>query len=306
VGGISPLHRSPRARLFALEVLRHAAGVMRSAGLGVVVDALKRRIRPVASDFTLDVRGLTMRGSSIGQLGQVRDWADGSKDGYMTEVFEGALRTGGVVVDVGAYLGYFTLLAARRVGETGRVVAFEPHPDSRRALRENLTANGFADRVAVVGKAIAATPGTRTFFLDGADESESGLDRTGRPARAVRVDCARGDDALPAGDVLGARRVDVVKVDVEGREIDVLDSLRGTLTSSRPALFVECNPEALGRAGASAERLLERIAELGLAAYVIDEDARSLRPVTNDLPTRIEPGGYVNLFCPASSDPRAA
>jgi FkbM family methyltransferase len=268
------------------------------------VEAVKWRLRPVGSHFTLDVRGLAMGGSSIGQLGQVRDWADGSKDGYMTEVFEGALGPGGVVVDVGAYLGYFTLLGARRVGETGRVVAFEPHPGSRRVLRENLAVNGLADRVVVVGKAVAATPGTRSFFLDAADESESGLDRTGRPGREIEVDCVRGDDVLAAGDVLGGRRVDVVKIDVEGREVDVLDSLRATLAASRPALFVECNPEALGRAGSSAQRLLEDIAALGLLAYVIDEDARTLRPVSGDLPARIEPGGYVNLFCPAKNTGR--
>jgi FkbM family methyltransferase len=293
-------------KLLVLEAMRRSARLLRIVGLAVVVDAVKRRVRPVASPFMLDVRGLRMSGSSIGQLGQVRDWADGSKDGYMTEVFEWTLQPGMVAVDVGAYLGYFTLLAARGVGPEGRVVAFEPHPDSRRALRENLAGNGVADRVVLVGKAIAATPGTRSFFLDAADESESGLDRAGDGARVIRVDCARGDDVLAEHEVLDGRQVGLVKIDVEGRELDVLESLRATLTASRPTLFVECNPEALERAGASAARLLETIAELELDAYVIDEDARSLEPVPRDLERRIAPGGYVNLFCRASSAPPEA
>lgn len=285
--------------------MRHGARLLRAVGLASAVDAVKRRVRPVASSFTLDVRGLRMSGSSIGQLGQIRDWADGSKDGYMTEVFQCALEPGTAVIDVGAYLGYFTLLAARGVGVDGRVVAFEPHPDSRRALRENLAGNGVADRVVLIDKALAATPGTRSFFLDATDESESGLDPAHEGARAVRVDCARGDDVLAEDDVLDERRLRAVKIDVEGREVEVLESLRSTLTESRPALFVECNPEALARAGASSSRLLEAIAGLGFDASVINEDARCLEPVPADLERRIEPGGYVNLFCRASGqDPQ--
>jgi FkbM family methyltransferase len=284
-------------QLLLLAAMRRCARLLRAVGLAAVVDAVKRRVRPVAAPFTLDVHGLRMSGSSIGQLGQIRDWADGSKDGYMTEVFQSALEPGTAVVDVGAYLGYFTLLAARGVGGQGRVVAFEPHPDSRRALRENVAGNGVADRVVLVDKAIAATPGTRSFFLDAEDESESGLDPAREGARAVRVDCARGDDVLAEDDVLDERRVGVVKIDVEGREVEVLESLGATLAGSRPTLFVECNPEALARAGATAAGLLEAIAELGLDAYVINEDVRSLEPVPADVERLIEPGGYVNLFC---------
>ena len=79
--------------------------------------------------------------------------------------------------------------------------------------------------------------------------------------------------------MLDERRLRAVKIDVEGREVEVLESLHSTLTESRPALFVECNPEALARAGASAARLLEAIAVLGFDASVINEDARCLEPV---------------------------
>src|SRR4051812_36357932 len=68
-------------------------------------------------------------------------------------LFEQSIRPGDVVVDVGGHIGYYTLLAARAVGATGHVYAFEPERGNFALLAENVAANGYADRVTAVNKA---------------------------------------------------------------------------------------------------------------------------------------------------------
>ena len=278
------------------------------SGSPSVVDAVKRRVRPVASDFTLDVRGLRMSGSSIGQLGQIRDWADGSKDGYMTEVFQCALEPGTAVIDVGAYLGYFTLLAARGVGVDGRVVAFEPHPDTRRALRENLAGNGVADRV-VARRQGARRDAGHTVLLPRREPTRARAAWTPPTrARAPSAWTARGATTSSRSTTCSTSDAcDAVKIDVEGREVEVLESLHcdahrvasrrsSSSATRRPSRVPERPPRAL----------LEAIAGSGFDAHVINEDARCLEPVPQTSSAGSSRADTSNLFCRASGqDPTA-
>ncbi len=92
-------------------------------------------------------------------------------------------------------------------------------------------------------------------------------------ARRVRVALERGDALLPS------RPVHLLKLDVEGAELAALEGLRRILSSPDIRLLVECNPEALHRAGSSARELLERLRGLGFIPYLLDEARQELVPV---------------------------
>jgi FkbM family methyltransferase len=279
-------------QLKILALLRPIARGLRALGLGCLVDTLKRRAFRCHSSFTIDVHGVRVSGATVNQLDQVRGLRDGTRDAYMTEIFERTIDPGMVVLDIGAYMGYFTLLAARRAGRDGTIVSFEPHPRSFQLLRQNVVQNDFGDRVILVQKALAATTGVRRFFARSVNESESGFTPSQNRLSELEVDCVVADAFL-----LG-RAVDVVKIDVEGSELEVLRGMRQTLSGSAGAtLFVEYNPAALRSAGTNPLELLELLDRYGYEAYVIDERARRLVRATADLPLRIEPGGYVDLFC---------
>jgi FkbM family methyltransferase len=268
------------------------ARLLRRAGLGSLVDALKRRAWRLRYDSMIDVRGLKVAGATVAQLAQARSLAAGRKEALMLDLFERAVRPGMVVLDVGAYVGYFTLLAARGVGETGRVVALEPNRRTFQTLGRNIGANGFGDRVLALPNAVAATSGERPFFADEADPSQSGLSGQVNGHQPDVVECVTADA------VLEGATPGVVKIDVEGWEVDVLDSMRDTLRAADDTtLFVELNPEALRDAGQRPEALLERLDDLDFDAYVIDEDARRVHPPAPDLVATIPAGGYVNLLC---------
>jgi FkbM family methyltransferase len=123
----------------------------------------------------------------------------------------GALRPGDVFVDLGAYVGPFTLLASRLVGPEGRVVAFEPDPATRDLLERNVQANG-ADNVTVVPYAVGDSAGTVRFLASGDSAGRIGPDGD-LEVRQVTLDefCAE----------TGVRPT-VMKVDIEGGEAAAL------------------------------------------------------------------------------------
>lgn len=170
----------------------------------------------------------------------------GKYERHTRALFNDAVKPGNRVLDLGAHIGYFTLLAARRVGSTGSVHAFEPDPANYRFLCHNVALNGMDDVVTTVPKAVADTTGTRAFFADTKNSVLSSFWAEGRSDGAVPVESTTVDDFL------GGQEIDVVKLDVEGAEVDALRGMHRTLTGSpQLTMFVDCNPTALTSAGAS-------------------------------------------------------
>ena len=136
---------------------------------------------------------------------------------HVTNIFCSLIREGMTVVDAGAAFGYYTLLAAKRVGQDGKVYAFEPIPTVFNDLVENVKINGWKN-VYLYNMALSDSIGERIIATDGS--SYFGL----RPVRGVNKVCIKTtrldyivDDA------------DLVKIDVEGHEIEVLRGMANIL-----------------------------------------------------------------------------
>lgn len=186
--------------------------------------------------------------------------------------FLNLLGPGMTVVDVGANYGLYTLQAARAVGPTGRVLAFEPAPHVYARLADHVRLNGAAN-VTTHPVAVSDREGTATFHLGRNDSVGSLLRPTA--GRAVEVPTTTLDAFLAAH---GVGRVDAVKVDAEGAELLVLRGMRGLLARPhKPILFCEYNFPALAAAGTSAAELFDFTLAHGYAAHLI-ENGR-LRPV---------------------------
>lgn len=208
------------------------------------------------------------------------------REAHMAELFGRAVRPGALIVDVGAFLGHFTLIAARRTGSGGRVLAFEPDPRDRPWLERNVAENGFDDRVETVGLAVSDGPGRLPLYLAEQDRSQSSLFPTRDGGPPVEV------EAVSLDGFLGGAAPDVIKIDVEGAELRALEGMRRSIARGRPILFVEWNPEALRRAGVLPDELPRRIEELGYRVEPIDERRRRLlEPVFPEATT------YVNVRC---------
>ena len=235
------------------------------------------------------IGGITLKGTTQAHDAYLIALQRGEKEPFTAELFARSVRESATVIDGGSYLGFYALLAARRVGPEGTVFAFEPNPEMFEALRRNVHENGFDDRVITLPAGLGDVRGQRTFYICGGDASKSSLFEPERLREATVAECMSLDEGL------GARPVDVVKLDIEGGEVDALRGMRKTLASSPdPTLIVECNPTVLARAGKSARTLLRELDAAGLAVEAIDDERWELRPVDEAL---AEADGHVNLYC---------
>lgn len=165
-------------------------------------------------------------------------YAVGSNELPVQQVLADHLRPGDVFYDVGANVGFFTILAARLVGPAGHVYAFEPLPDNVAVLRHNIALNAFAN-VTLIEAAVAARPGQGELMV-AHYSGGSALATLGTPPPDMKerlpVTLVSLDDLRASGTIAQAK---LVKVDVEGAELAVLQGMTEMFRAHRPVIIYE-------------------------------------------------------------------
>lgn len=159
--------------------------------------------------------------------------------------FRAAVRRGATVLDVGANVGAYTLMFATWVGENGRVFAFEPAPDACAGLRTHVRLNGFDDRVTIVQAAASASVGNAPFAVHPSGGASSLALSSLGDVPQISVATETVDHVCKAHALIPS----VIKVDVEGAELEVLKGARNTLALPGIHAFVEFHPAAWQQAG---------------------------------------------------------
>ncbi len=160
------------------------------------------------------------------------------------------VQPGDVVADVGAFIGLYTIALARRVGPSGKVVAFEPDLENFAALRAHVELNGVGERVELVGAVVGAEDGVVPFDAGKASESHVGQIGTNG---AQMVQCVHLDT------VFANERLSILKIDVEGYEERVLQGSMNLLSDRGRGprlIYMEVHPYAWHAAGTSSQSLL--------------------------------------------------
>jgi len=183
------------------------------------------------------------------------------------------VQPGMTVVDIGANVGQMTLEMAELVGPRGRVIAIEPGPGNLALLRRHVAENGFMDRVTIIAAACCATHGAEADIQIAGESIEevgngfqlAGLDlRPDRPFAQERLttrvslisldEICRQHGWIPA----------VIKIDVEGAEVEVLRGASQVLTQAQPALRVAFHPFAFADPGPAQREIEAMLAAAGL------------------------------------------
>lgn len=163
----------------------------------------------------------------------------------VTGALERLVRPGNVCLDLGAHVGYFTLLLARLSGPNGQVVAFEASGENARIVRRNIRLNGLQSRVSVEEAIVTDRSADQVELFAG--RSRGSMEWTadpdfavredpdaGRPEAAMRVRGVALDDHFPPGS-----RLDVVKMDIEGAEAQAVPGMARLLREARPRIVLE-------------------------------------------------------------------
>ena len=163
---------------------------------------------------------------------------DGFWEAWVTQFLARVVLPGMTVVDVGANFGYFTLLLADGVGETGSVLAVEPNPEAATMLCESVALNGFEARTRVSACALGDAPGTALLFLpDHEPKNASIVDNMySLGGRTIETPVRTLDELASDGP-----RIDFIKIDAEGSEPRIWAGMQEIVRRDRPRLLLEFN-----------------------------------------------------------------
>jgi len=190
----------------------------------------------------------------------------------VTSIFCSLIKEGDIVVDAGASIGYYTLLAAKRVGKNGYVYAFEPYPPSFKRLMENIKLNNWKN-VHAYQLALSDSTKEEKFYV-----SKSGV-VSGSSFALRRDSICITVKAKPLDDIIKAN-IDLVKIDVEGAELEVLKGMEKTLAKGKAKIICEVHPKDISLLGYDISEITNLLRKHGYKIYLIDEE-RGLIPMNN-------------------------
>ena len=184
-----------------------------------------------------------------------------------TRLVKQLVKEGDVALDIGANIGYYTLILARAVGANGHVYAFEPDPTNFHMLKLNVEANGYTN-VTCVKKAVGDSNGKgRLYVRPGTFGDYRSYDprepRLFDSSDSFEVETVKLDDLFSGSQ----ERVDFVKMDIQGAEAVAVKGMSRLLEKHHPKIIAEFWPRALHASGADPLRLLESLEQMGFRFY---------------------------------------
>lgn len=258
-------------------MLRRTAGLrrfLREKGLA--------RIPPVSFLYRSAYAGLA--GSSVALVSadgipmyvHVGDVGVGKKlflDGYFepneTRLVKRLLRPGMVFIDLGAHVGYYSLLAAKAVGESGKVFAFEPEPRNFALLKRNIELNGLQN-VTAVQKAVSDRTGAIELHVDRSNQGGHSLFQLGQGTESIAIDLTSLDEYFADLDVT----VDFIKMDIQQAEPLALKGMGELLKRQKEVrILTEIEPPQLRQSGIDPREFLDNLLKLGFRLFALDGDS---------------------------------
>lgn len=205
---------------------------------------------------------------------------EGIWEPYETALLLAILQPGQVFVDVGANIGYFPVVAASVLGPAGQVVAFEPDPANFSLLLANLQLNDCRPIVSPVAAGLAAAPGAGRLYLSEDNAGDHQIFPAGEARRNLPIKLYNGSEYLRPR----LRRIDLLKVDVQGAEHAVMTGLLPLLRElpRLPRIILELTPLSLRQAGSSGRALIELLDGLGQPLWIIDHVEHRLAACSAD------------------------
>ncbi|KPK87849.1 MAG: hypothetical protein AMS27_01190 [Bacteroides sp. SM23_62_1] len=197
-----------------------------------------------------------------------------------------------IFIDAGANIGSYTLIAAKQVGKTGRVYAFEPAGAAYKRLCENIEINEYSN-IITEKKGLLDMNSTIDLFL--ANKTNLGMSsiyhHDSESGTVERIETTKLDVYV---DNQNITRVDLIKLDIEGSEMLALQGMQKTLEKFKPKVLIELKEETHARSEYSINDIIGYLNSHGYEKWYIDDKGDCSRDIEN------KPEGYYNfLFIPA-------
>lgn len=180
------------------------------------------------------------------------------------------LKEGDVFIDVGANIGYYTLLASKKVGITGHVYSFEPETENYELLKQNIILNNLQN-VTVEKKAVANKPGRMKLYLNPTNKGDHSLrdDKMNRDYQEV--------DVISLDDYFKDKKINFIKIDVQGADVLVIKGAKGIMSNNPNILIVsEFSTMNFRKMNTDPKEYLDELSKMGFVFYNIDDKNQSI------------------------------
>lgn len=191
----------------------------------------------------------------------------GTHEPLVTKLVKKEIKKGDIVLDIGANIGYYTLIFAKLIGEKGKVFAFEPEPTNFALLKKNVEINAYKN-VILIQKAVSNRTGKLKLYLceDNKGDHRTYNSHDGR--KSIEIEAIRLDDYFKNYD----RKVNFIKMDIQGAEGNALQGMSKLLKKNKDVKIVtEFWPAGLKRAGMAPEEFLKFLIKHDFKLYDINE-----------------------------------
>lgn len=237
-----------------------------------IIGILNNSLKTVIPLFNLSISGQIFYAHTLDRLIALFLLKFGMWEKGEVNVFKKTIQEGWIVLDIGANIGYPSLLLSKLVGKSGKVIAFEPDKDNLQILRKNIKANNIQN-IKVVPMAVSDHTGDGTLFVS---DSHSGDHRiynpTGEERKTQNIKTISLDDYSKSNN-----KINFIQMDVEGAEELVFKGMKRMLAKNKKInILMEFWPEGLREIGSSPVDFLKMIKSLGFKLNYIDGNSGKL------------------------------
>lgn len=189
--------------------------------------------------------------------------------------YVGVLEPGDTCIDVGANIGVNAVFAGKLVAPTGKVYAFEPDPDNFRLLQENITLNNLDNVVIAISQAVGDRNKKSNLYKSRLNYGDHMID----PDQIQYADVhtlAGSVDTVTLDSVLANQKIKLIKIDVQGSEVRVLQGAQQIIREQHPVIVMEYSPYHLNLHGVGPEVIYDFIDHYGYQSYIFESNSRIL------------------------------
>ena len=265
-----------------------------------VLRSLSRRTRPATGEICIRLRGMKFVIGVNDTKGVGADLLEGEFEPVQTALLSSQLKPGMTFIDVGANIGYYTVIASKIVGNSGRIHCFEPEPQNCRILAKNILENKLSN-VYLHNVALSDSTGIVVLHTDSKNFGAHSLCKANifsNEGSELSVLATRLDDFVAAN---GISKVDMIKLDVQGAEAKVIAGAMRTLITQKPMLFLELWPYGIQKMGDDPTTMLQDLERMGYAIQVIEAYRTNKTILSKDTLSDMvsSKSSYLNLFLSA-------
>jgi len=219
---------------------------------------------------------------------------------YETEVVKKIIKKGDIVLDLGANIGYYTLIFAKLVGDKGKVFAFEPEPNNFNLLKKNVEVNGYQN-IVLIPKAVSSKTEKHKLYIFDEDTGSHTIIETEKNQKYIEIDSVCLDDYFVKFD----GKINFIKMDIEGYEGEAIKGMTSLLQKSdRIGILMEFAPYLIEKSGMKPDEYISLFNDPNWKIYVLNRRKKKTTPANmKELWKKnvIKNKAHYNLLCLKSS-----